>query len=284
MLQRNKKGIIIPAVTLILLILMLNVCYTVGEGEQGILLRYGKIVRLTKSGLGFKLPWIESIQKIPLQKNSMLFEDIQAYSQDQQPATMSVSVNFHVPASEVRNLYISYLTLDNMKERLIARKVPAQVEIIFGQYNAINAIQNRQKLIQDVLNALRTTITGPVVIDSVQIEGINFSADYENSIEERMKAEVAIATHKQNLETEKIEAQIAVTQAQAKADSQLASAKAEAESIKLKGAAEADVIRLRGEALQKYPELIRLTTAEQWNGKLPETMIPGGSVPFISTQ
>lgn len=284
MLQRNKKGIIIPAVMLILLILMLNVCYTVGEGEQGMLLRYGKIVRLTKSGLGFKLPWIESIQKIPLQKNSMLFEDIQAYSQDQQPATMSVSVNFHVPASEVRNLYISYLTLDNMKERLIARKVPAQVEIIFGQYNAINAIQNRQKLIQDVLNALRTTITGPVVIDSVQIEGINFSADYENSIEERMKAEVAIATHKQNLETEKIEAQIAVTQAQAKADSQLASAKAEAESIKLKGAAEADVIRLRGEALQKYPELIRLTTAEQWNGKLPETMIPGGSVPFISTQ
>lgn len=284
MIKRNEKTIIIPASLFILIILLLSTCYTINENERGVLLRYGKIVNVTEPGLGFKLPWIEKIQKIPLQKNTMLFQEVQAYSQDQQPATMSVSVNFHVPPSEVRNLYISYLSLENMKERLIARKVPAQVEIIFGQYNAINAIQNRQKLIQDVLSALRTTLTGPVIIDSVQIESINFSADYENSIEERMKAEVAIATHKQNLQTAKIEAQIAVTQAQARADSQLASAQAEAESIKLRGKAEAEVIRLRGEALQKYPELIRLTTAEQWDGKLPGTMVPGGSVPFISTQ
>lgn len=139
-------------------------------------------------------------------------------------------------------------------------------------------------MVQDVQEALGTIITGPVVIDSFQIENISFSADYENSIEDRMKAEVAIATHKQNLETAKIEAQIAVTQAQAQADSQLVAAKAEANSIKLKGAAEAEVIRLRGEALRKNPELIRLTTAEQWDGKLPKTMIPGGSVPFISTK
>lgn len=284
MLKRTKKSIIIPASLFIIIIFLLNVCYTINEGERGVLLRYGKIVRVAEPGLGFKIPWVEAVQKIPLQKNSMLFKDIQAYSQDQQPATMSVSVNFHVPISAVKNLYISYLTLDNLKNRLIARKVPAQVEIIFGQYNAINAIQNRERLIQDVLNALRTSIIGPVMIDSVQIEGINFSADYESSIEERMKAEVAIATNRQNLETTKIEAQIVITQAQAKAESLLVSAKADAESIRLKGAAEADVIRLRGAALQKYPELIRLTTAEQWNGKLPETMIPGGSVPFISTR
>lgn len=284
MLKRTKKSIIIPASLFIFILFLLNVCYTVNEGERGVLLRYGKIVRLAEPGLGFKIPWIEAIEKIPLQKNSMLFKDIQAYSQDQQPATISVSVNFHVPVSEVKNLYISYLTLDNLKNRLIARKVPAQIEIIFGQYNAINAIQHREKLIQDVLNALRISIIGPVMIDSVQIEGINFSADYESSIEERMKAEVAIATNRQNLETAKIEAQIVITQARAKAESLLMSAKADAESIRLRGAAEADVIRLRGEALQKYPELIRLTTAEQWNGKLPETMIPGGSVPFISTR
>ena len=58
-------------------------------------------------------------------------------------------------------------------------------------------------------------VVGPVVIDGVQIENIDFSDAYEKSIEDRMKAEVVIATRKQNLETEKIQAQIAVTQAQA---------------------------------------------------------------------
>ena len=48
----------------------------------------------------------------------------------------------------------------------------------------------------------------------------SISDAYEKSIEDRMKAEVAIATRKQNLETEKIQAQIAVTQAQAQAQAQ----------------------------------------------------------------
>ncbi len=61
---------------------------------------------------------------------------------------------------------------------------------------------------------MRKAVVGPVVIDGVQIENIDFSDAYEKSIEDRMKAEVAIATRKQNLETEKIQAQIAVTQAQ----------------------------------------------------------------------
>ena len=110
-----------------------------------------------------------------------------------------------------------------------------------------------------------------------------------------MKAEVAIDTRKQNLETEKIQAQIAVTQAQAEADSKLAAAKAEAETIRVRGAAEAETIRLksaaeaeairlRGEALRENPGLVALTTAERWDGKLPDTMIPGSTVPFISTK
>ncbi|EXU74573.1 MULTISPECIES: SPFH domain-containing protein [Erwinia] len=284
MLERNKKRIIIPGILFITLVLVLSGCFTISEGERGVLLRYGKIIRVTDPGLGFKIPLIEKVHKISIQKQAMLFENIQSYSRDQQPATLSVSVNFHIPSSEVRNLYTSYLTVESLKERLIARKIPAQVEIIFGQHTALSAVQHRQMLIQDVQNALKNNITGPVIIDSVQIEGINFSADYENSIEDRMKAEVAIATHKQNLETARIEAQIAVTQAQALADSQLVSAKAEAESIKLKGAAEAEAIRLRAEALQNNSQLTALTAAERWDGKLPATMLPDSSVPFIAVK
>lgn len=258
--------------------------YTVKEGERGVLLRYGKIVKVAEPGLGFKIPLIETVKTISIHNHAMLNKSIQAYSRDQQPAVMSVSVNYHVPASEVEKLYITYTTLQNMTERLIARQIPTQLENVFGQYTAISAVQDRAKLVQDMQNALRKAIGGPVVIDSVQIENIDFSDAYEKSIEDRMKAEVAIATRKQNLETEKIQAQIAITQAEAEAASRLAAAKAEAESIRLKGAAEADAIRLRGQALRDNPALVSLTTAERWNGVLPTTMVPGGTVPFISVK
>jgi regulator of protease activity HflC (stomatin/prohibitin superfamily) len=269
---------------LIVLTLLFLSYYTVNEGERGILLRYGKIVKIAEPGLGFKLPLIERVEKVSTRNQALVYKGVQAYSRDQQPAQMTVSISFHVPPSEAGAVYTAYNTIDALKERLIVRQLPTQLENVFGQYTAISAVQDRTRLVQDLQNAMRKAIVGPVTIDSVQIENIDFSDAYEKSIEDRMKAEVAIATRKQNLETEKIQAQIAVTQAQAQAESKLAAAKAEAETIRLRGAAEAEAIRLRGAALRDNPGLVNLTTAERWDGKLPETMIPGGTVPFISTK
>ncbi len=281
--QRNKT-LMLSVVGLVTLFLLLLSYYTINEGERGILLRYGKIVKVAEPGLGFKIPFMEVIEKLSTRNQAVVYQGLLAYSRDQQPAKMTVSVSFHIPPTEASAVYTNYKTIDALKERLIVRQLPTQLENVFGQYTAISAVQDRTRLVQDLQNAMKKAVIGPVIIDSVQIENIDFSDAYEKSIEDRMKAEVAIATRKQNLETEKIQAQIAVTQAQAQAESKLATAKAEAETIRLKGAAEAEAIRLRGEALRDNPGLVSLTTAERWDGKLPETMIPNGTVPFISTK
>ncbi|WP_059214548.1 prohibitin family protein [Escherichia albertii] len=270
---RPQKPLAISIGVLAIVILPFLSYYTVNEGERGILLRYGKIVKVADPGLGFKIPFMESVEKISTRNQAVVYQGLQAYSRDQQPAQMTVSVSFHIKPSEAGAVYTTYNTIDALKDRLIVRQLPTQLENVFGQYTAISAVQDRTKLVQDLQNAMRKAVIGPVVIDGVQIENIDFSDAYEKSIEDRMKAEVAIATRKQNLETEKIQAQIAVTQAQA-----------EAETIRLKSAAEAEAIRLRGEALRDNPGLVALTTAERWNGKLPDTMIPGSTVPFISTK
>lgn len=281
---KRSKMVFYPLIGLFILLLLMLSYYTINEGERGILLRYGKIVKVAEPGLGFKIPFIEQVEKVSTRNQAVVYQGLQAYSRDQQPAKMTVSVSFHVPPSEAGAVYTNYNTIEALKERLIVRQLPTQLENVFGQYTAISAVQDRTRLVQDLQNAMIKAIIGPVTIDSVQIENIDFSDAYEKSIEDRMKAEVAIATRKQNLETEKIQAQIAVTQAQAEAESKLAAAKAEAETIRLKGAAEAEAIRLRGEALRDNPGLVDLTTADRWDGKLPETMIPGGTVPFISTK
>jgi len=277
-------GKIIPAIVVLSLITVLyGSWYTVDQGERGVHLRNGKIIGTAAPGLGFKIPLIDTVVKISTQTHTASYQELQAYSRDQQPATIRASVTFSVPADKAEEVYENFKSIDSMIARLVDRQVPTQVENIFGKYTAISVVQERIKFGIDVTDAITKSINGPVVINSVQIENIDFSAAYEKSVEDRMRAEVEVQTQKQNLEKERVSAQIAVTKAQAEADSQLARAKAEAESIRIKGDAEASAIKSRAEALAQNQNLIELTKAEKWDGQLPKTMLPNGTLPFFNT-
>lgn len=275
-------GIILALIGLLLLSIVFGSWYTVDQGERGVKLRYGAVVGIAEPGLNFKVPFVDTVRHISVQNQAIVYERVESYSKDQQPATLRISVSYRVPEASVEELYSQYGTIDKMVERLISRKVPDEVKNVFGRYTAISAIQDRTRFGMDVNEALKKAVAGPVVIDSVQIEEVIFSDAYEQSIEKRMMAEVEIQTKRQNLETERINAEITVTQAKARADSALAQAQAEAEAIRVRGIAEADAIKARGEALKQNAGLIALTQAEKWNGVLPTTMVPGGTVPFLN--
>jgi len=279
--QFNLKSIFGIGVVLLVLVTLMGSWYTVDETERGVLLRNGAIVKVVEPGLSFKIPFIETVKFISVQSNATTYQGLQAYSKDQQTATLNVSVSWHVLPAEVDKVYMQYQDLDGLVSRLISRQVPTQVENVFGQYNAVSAVQNRGKFVNDVTKAIKDAIAGPVVIDGVQIENIDFSDDYERSIALRMKAEVEVKTREQMLATEQVEAQIVVTRAQADADSRVAQAKADAEATRLRGEAEADAIKAKTLALSSNPALIELTKAERWDGKLPTTMLPNGTLPFI---
>ena len=108
-----------------------------------------------------------------------------------------------------------------------------------------------------------------------------------------MLAEVEVQKLQQNAEREKVQAQITVTQANAKANAVRAEAQANADATRLNGEAQASNIRITGEAqaaaiearakaLGTNPNLVTLVQAERWNGVLPTTMVPGSAVPFVS--
>ena len=277
----NLKSIVGGLLAVLLLIALMGSWYTVNETERGVLLRNGALVGVVEPGLSFKIPLIETVKLISVQSNATTYQGLQAYSKDQQTATLNVSVSWHVVPAEVGKVYMQYQDLDGLVSRLISRQVPTQVENVFGQYNAVSAVQNRGKFVADVTKAIRDSVTGPVVIDGVQVENIDFSDDYERSIALRMKAEVEVKTREQMLATEQVEAQIVVTRAQADADSKVAQAKADAEATRLRGNAEADAIKAKTLALSSNPMLIELTKAERWDGKLPTTVLPNGTLPFI---
>jgi regulator of protease activity HflC (stomatin/prohibitin superfamily) len=276
------RWLVFAAAAIAIAIVMLGSWYTIDQGERGVHLRNGAVVGSAQPGLGFKLPLLDSIARIPVQNLTQVYDKVPAYSKDQQTAEIRVSVSFHVPPGDVTALYSEYRDIEGLTTRLIDRQVPTQVENVFGQYTAISAVQNRVTFVQDVTKAIRGAVKGPVVIDSVQIENIDFSDAYEKSIELRMQAEVLVQTEKQNLEKEKVNAEIAVTQARGRADSALAEARASADATRLKGDAEAAAIKAKAEALAQNQNLVELTRAEKWNGVLPTTMIPNSTVPFLN--
>jgi regulator of protease activity HflC (stomatin/prohibitin superfamily) len=248
--------------------------YTVDQGERGVILRNGAVVGTAEPGLGFKLPIVDSIREINVQTQARVYKDVMVYSRDQQNAGLQVSVNYRLASDKVEQIYSEFAGQDGIVSRLLDRQVPEEVKNVFGKFNAVTAIQERARLGMEIQEAIQKAASNPMlIVESVQVENIDFSDAYEKSIEQRMLAEVEVQKVQQNAEREKVQAEIAVIQAKAQAD-----------AVKLQGDAEAHAINARGRALRDNPALIELVQAEKWDGKLPTTMVPGQTVPFINVK
>lgn len=254
--------------------------YTVDSGFRGVQVRNGAVTGTAEPGLGFKMPLIDKVIDISVQSQARQYTDVATYSKDQQTAMLAISVNYRFPADQVEAIYTNFGGEEGVLSRLLDRQVFDEVKNTFGKFNAVTAIQERDRLVAEVQNAIQKAVVGPIIIESVQIENIDFSSAYEDSIEARMLAEVEVQKVKQNAEREKVQAEIVVTQAQAQADAQVAQAKASAEATRLQG----DAIRAKGDALRDNPQLVDLIQAEKWNASLPTHMVPDGTVPFLDVK
>ncbi|RWI35514.1 prohibitin family protein [Mesorhizobium sp.] len=281
------KYVVAGVIALFGVIILGGSFYTVDQGERGVVLTNGAFSSVADPGLHFKAPIFQSVVKINTQQLTTYwgFEDTRAamtaYSKDQQAADLRVSITFHVPPDQVEKVYGQYGSVENLIERTVGRIAPQTIKTVFGQYDAVSVIQSRAKFNAEVGSAVISSVTGPIVVDSVQIENIDFSDAYEQAVEARMTAQVEVQKQQQTLEQEKIKAAIAVTQAKGRADSVKAEADANAYKVKAEGEAQADSIKARGAALANNPLLIDLTKAELWNGQLPSTMLPNSTVPFL---
>lgn len=285
---------LLAVLAVVILSVVLGSFYTVDQTERAVLLRNGAVVGVEDPGLHFKAPWLESVVKVGVyQRTDRWGSDGQtdgrqeAYSQDQQPAQLSVSVLWHVPPGSVDRLYQQYRSAEGAETNLLDRRVPQAVKTVFGQFTAVSAIQDRAKLNAQAFDAVagdHEIAQSPVVVDGVQIEDISFSQAYVQSVEAAMQARVEVQRLEQQQQQQEVAARITVINAHAAADAKVAQAQADAQATRLRGEAEAEAIKARGDALRNNPDLVALTAAERWNGALPTTMVPGAAVPFVTVK
>lgn len=258
--------------------------FTIDEGERGVVLRNGKYSHVAEPGLNFKMPFIDRVVKIQVRTQTGKLSNIFTYSSDQQPANITLSITLTVAEDGVEALYAQFGSIENAFQRIVEPTVQREIKTVFGQFTALRSVQHREDLNNRVQEAITRALKPYpyLIVNSTQLENLDFSDAYEQTIEDRMKAEVEVERYRQNLEREKVEAQIAVTRAQAQADAQIKAAEAEAKAIALRSEAEASSIERKGQALRNNPNIVQLMQAERWNGQLPRTMVPNGAVPVLA--
>lgn len=260
-------------VAFVFLIVMLSTAYTIDEGERGVVLRAGEYKTIANPGFHLKTPFVDTVVPISLRETSEVY-NLRFLSQDQQEASVKISVNYSLAPDGVSSVYGTYGSREGAVSTVITPQVSREFGILFGQFSAEDSTKERGRLNTEANERIRDAIQAKepaLIVNSVQVELIDFSEAYKDSIEQRMLAEVAVQTSTQNHLREKVEADIVEERA-----------RGEANSLRMLGEAEADAIAARAKALSDNPRLVELVQAERWNGVLPTTMIPSNTVPVIN--
>jgi len=233
---------------------------TVGAGERGVKLRMSAVSGLVNEGFFFKVPYLESVQKmnVQVQKDEV---EASAASKDLQTVSSKMAINFKLSPEYVTTIYRNVGT--DYKSRIIDPAVQESVKAVMAKYTAEELITKRE-LVRD---EIKTTLSGKtssygIVIAEVNITNFDFSKSFNDAIENKVTAEQSALAAKNKLEQIKFEAEQRVTQADG----------------------EARAIAIQTKAINEAggAGYLQLKAIEKWNGNLPVQMIPNATVPFIN--
>lgn len=238
----------------------------IDEGERGVRVRLGNVVGTVEPGLFFKLPLVESVPKISVRTQSVIYErenPLSSASSDLQDVQIASVTNYHVDPSKVIEIYTQYQTLNTFEESVIRPRVRDTVKATASQYTASELITKRAEFAEKVAFTLNERLVNtPVIVEQSNITDVQFSPSFSAAIEEKVTAVQQAEAAKNRLERVRYEAEQKVVQATA-----------EAESIRI----QAEAVNSQGGA-----DYVQLQAIQKWNGQLPNQFVPGSAVPFLN--
>ena len=258
-MKMNKKTYIIIGSIIAIIILFFGSISTVPTGHVGIKTRFGAVQNdVIMEGLNFKLPFIESIKKMDCRTQKVDIEGESA-SKDLQTVAAYIAVNYKVNQEKAFELY---KTVGMSYEEIIIKPATQEsMKTTIAKYTAEELITKRAEVADTLQKTLTNKLeTKGIFVETISIVNLDFSAAYNNAIEQKQVAEQEAKKAEQELVKAKVEAEKKVVEAQADADSKIIKAKAEAEAARVQ----------KSELTDK---LIQLKWIEKWDGKLPTTSV-----------
>ena len=250
--EPNVKGLILSIAGIVfgilLVISLIFGIYRVPAGHVGVITRFGAINRVANPGVGLKIPLVESRKLMSAQTQKIVMET-EAASENLQAVQAMVSVNYRLIGERAADLYqevgVKY------EEIAIAPQIEQAFKSVTALYSAEEIITQRTQLSIEAKEKLQEAVEPfYIIVQTFNIENIQFSDKYNDSIERKQQQEQEVEIAKLN----KLEAEI------------------NAETIKIQAQAEADaqeILNKTGALSRSYLQYLFLTN---WNGILPEVI------------
>lgn len=249
----NMRSMYIKHLALIFILSVLTGCTVVQPGEVGVKVSMGKMDRnLLTPGMQFYAPGIDSIITYSTKQETVGGQAV-PLTADQQPITIQYKVLYNLPDGQVLTLYEKYS--GDPYTKLVEPQIQEAFRQVIAQYKADQATKNVNTIKNSVLSMVRENVKGLVNVVDIPITHVDLPEVLQTAI-----------AQKQVMEQQALQKQYELDKAKKEAEITIANAEAQARSI-----------HLQSEALAKSPALIEYEKVKRWDGKLPATVITGGS-------
>lgn len=264
----------------------------VSRGTVGVVQHFGAVESIPlEPGIHITRPWpftdiIEESTEIGVTES-----EAHAASHDLQVVTTKIAVQWAVLPKSAPQI-IQNFGLGQLTNAVMLPAIQEVVKAVSAQYTAEELITKRNEVKTAIVLQLeafvKQTLSGKNLVGAIRIANVavtdfQFSKEFNDSIESKVKAEQDSLRAKNEMNTR-------VTQAEAKASEVTLAAEAAAKSTKLaadatayqtdaESKARAAAITREAAALQLNPGLVALRIAERWDGKLPT--YTGNSIPLL---
>lgn len=242
----NSTKTTLGVVGFFILLVFFTSVFTITQGQQGILLRLGRLVidgqsgkvKVLNPGLHFKTPFIENVRVFDTRMQTMDIKSTRIVTKEKK----DVMVDYYVKW-KIANLaqYFKSTGGNQFKaETLLEQQLNTLLRAQFGKRTISEAVSGGR---DDVMSILRKAAEkqaaelGIKVVD-VRIKGIELPANTSNAIYQRMRADMQKIANRH-----RADGQAAAEQIQAKADADvtvlLAKTRSKAQQVRAIGEAEA---------------------------------------------
>ncbi|MCH5180012.1 MAG: prohibitin family protein [Erysipelotrichales bacterium] len=225
--------------SVLVMILIPGSFHQVEAGEVAVVKRLGKVVGTRYPGTYFDFYFTNSytyfdttVQKLDIRTSS--------YSSDAQTMEISLTVQYKIDPSKAENILTEYTSMESLEAR-VEKVTDDKTKAVLSKYTAMKIIETRASISPEVEETIKAAMGDQyyVTITAVNLTNIDFTAEFEKSVEDKVIAEqqkeAAITKAEQELEVAKLTAQAKIEAARGDAESQkiIASASAKAMAIKI---------------------------------------------------
>lgn len=266
----SKKWIIAGLIAVAAVVVVVNSFKIIPTGFTGVRVRFGQVSSENiEPGIALKIPGIETIRLVNNKQQDIMI-DGQIWSEtSERTALYYEGINITYRINPGRSSWLVANVNDYEHTLLTSSFVASAVKTAAKQYNSIDAT-NRGIIEPAIALALQASVDEKYGEDTITIiKVVVNNADYEDSYNQVIAEQQAAQIRYQ---TQQIENQRAIEQAEAQATVTRTSAQAQADAMLIEAEAEAEANSIREESLT--PNIIRYETISRWDGRLP--MIQSG--------